>query len=63
MVNKQITGECLSCESSYSVEYTQELVSEEYPEFCPFCGEPIEELTEEYIDDEDFDDLDNKWDD
>jgi hypothetical protein len=39
----------------------QELVSDEYPEFCPFCGEKIDELSEEYI--EDDDDSDNEeWD-
>jgi len=31
------------------------------PEHCPFCGEQIEELSEDYI--EDDDDLDNgEWD-
>jgi hypothetical protein len=39
------------------------LSSKEYPEYCPFCGEPIEELSEEsedYIDGED--ELDNdEW--
>ena len=53
MTNKQVAGECLSCESTYHVAYTEELVSQEYPEHCPFCGEVIEELQEEYIDDED----------
>jgi hypothetical protein len=40
----------------------EEMVSQELPEHCPFCGEIIEELSEDYIEDED-DDLDNKeWD-
>jgi hypothetical protein len=62
MVTKSVTGECLNCESTYDIQYMEELTSEEYPEFCPFCGEPIEELTEsEYIEDED--DLDeDEWD-
>ena len=62
-MTKTITGECHNCESSYDVIYMEELTSEEYPEFCPFCGEPIDELSEsdDYIDDED--DLDkDEWD-
>ena len=58
MTHKQLTGECLSCESSYSVAYMEELVSQDLPEHCPFCGEIIEELQEEYI--EDDDDLDDE---
>ena len=53
MTNKQVSGECLSCESTYQVSYPMELVSQEYPEHCPFCGEVIEELTDDYIEDED----------
>lgn len=53
MTTKLVTGDCLSCESTYSIEYETELVSQELPENCPFCGEPIEELSEEYIDDDD----------
>ena len=53
MTNKQVSGECLNCESTYQVGYTEELVSQEYPEHCPFCGEVIEELTDDYIEDED----------
>ena len=63
MATKIITAECGSCESSYDVNYMEELVSEQYPEFCPFCGEPIDSLTEEeeYIDDDEYNDED-KWD-
>ena len=62
MTTRTITAECSSCESSYDVIYMEELVSEELPEFCPFCGEQIEELSEDYIED-DEDDLDTKeWD-
>jgi len=62
MPNKSLTGECLNCESTYSVQFMSELVSQEYPEHCPFCGEQIEELSEDYIQDDD-DDLDTKeWD-
>ena len=42
--------------------YIEELVSQEYPEHCPFCGETIEEIQEEYIED-DEDEMDNgEWD-
>ena len=62
MTNKSLSGECLSCESTYSVSFMQEMVSQELPEHCPFCGEQIEELSEDYIED-DEDDLDTKeWD-
>lgn len=59
-MEKVITGECLSCESTYQINYMQEFVSQEYPEHCPFCGEPIEEIQEEYIEDEDSED-DEEW--
>jgi hypothetical protein len=40
----------------------EEMVSQDLPEICPFCGEQIEELSEDYIEDDD-DDMDNKeWD-
>ena len=60
---KTITAECSSCESSYDIIYEETLVSEEYPEICPFCGEQIDELTEsDYIEDDDA--MDNQeWDD
>jgi hypothetical protein len=60
---KTITAECSSCESSYDVIYQEQLVSQDYPEICPFCGEQIDELTEsDYIEDEDA--MDNEeWDD
>ena len=62
MTNKQVSGECLNCESSFEVGYVEELVSQEYPEHCPFCGETIEEIQEEYIEDDD-DDMDTgEWD-
>jgi NAD-dependent SIR2 family protein deacetylase len=60
-MSKLVTGECLNCESSYEVSYVEQLVSSELPEHCPFCGEPIEEITEDYIEDDDLDDDDLKW--
>jgi len=63
-MEKSITAECHNCESSYEINYVEEIVSQEYPEHCPFCGEIIEEITESsYIDeDDDFKD-DEGWDD
>jgi len=61
-MSKLITGECLNCESSYEVAYVEQLVSSELPEHCPFCGEVIEEITEDYIEDDDLDEDDLKWD-
>ena len=63
MATKTITAECHNCESSYDIIYMEELVSEQYPEICPFCGEQIDELTEsDYIEDDDA--MDNQeWDD
>lgn len=61
-MSKIVTGECLNCESSYEVAYVEQLVSSELPEHCPFCGEVIEEITEDYISDDDLDEDDLKWD-
>jgi hypothetical protein len=55
MSEKLITAECEECESTFEVAFEEDFVSEESPSFCPFCGERIEVLSEEYIDDEDFD--------
>jgi hypothetical protein len=62
MTNKVLSGDCLNCESQYSVEFMEEEVSQDLPEYCPFCGSEIEELTEECVE-EDDDDLDTRdWD-
>ena len=61
-MSKIVTGECLNCESSYEVAYVEQLVSTELPEHCPFCGEIIEDIQEEYIEDDDLTDDDLKWD-
>jgi hypothetical protein len=62
MTNKSMTGDCSSCESTYSIEFTEELVSEEFPEYCPFCGETIDELSEEYVEEDDDPEDENRWD-
>ena len=53
MTQKSITADCENCESTFGVDYMEELVSQDYPEHCPFCGERIEEIQESYIEDED----------
>ena len=61
MSQKLITADCMSCESGFELSYMEELTSSEYPQFCPFCGESIEDITDEYIEgDGDFGDED--WD-
>jgi len=62
MTNKSMTGDCSSCESTYGIEFTEELVSEEFPEYCPFCGETIDELSEEYAEEDDDPEDENRWD-
>lgn len=63
MTTRSITAECTNCESSYEVTYVEQLVSQDLPEHCPFCGEPIEEIVENYIDEDEQDltDDDLKW--
>jgi len=61
MTEKTLSGDCLSCESTYTIHFMEEMVSQDLPEHCPFCGETIEELSEDYI--EDDDELeDEEWD-
>jgi len=53
MTQKVITGDCVACESGFELAYHKEYVSSEYPQFCPFCGETIEDINDEYIDEDD----------
>jgi len=62
MNDKLVSGDCENCESSYQIAYTEQLVSSELPEHCPFCGELIEEISEEYIDEEDGNEDEQEWD-
>ena len=57
-LHKSINGECSNCESTFLINYTDMMASKEYPEYCPFCGEFIEELSEDYIEEseDEFDD-------
>jgi hypothetical protein len=62
MTQKQLSGDCANCESTYSIAFMEEMVSQDLPEHCPFCGEVIDELSEEYI--EEDNEMDNEgWDD
>lgn len=62
MTEKVASGECSECESTFDIVYHEEFVSDHTPNFCPFCGEKIEEITEEYIEDDNFDDNEEEWD-
>jgi len=56
-MTKRITADCSDCESSFEMLYEEEMVSDSVPCYCPFCGEKIEDIQEEYIEeDDDFDD-------
>ena len=64
MKNKLITADCNSCESTFVVEFVEELSPKTLPEYCVFCGEPIEDIVEEFLDDEDDENTgfeDEKW--
>jgi hypothetical protein len=59
-MGRVVSGECKECESYFDLSFEENLVSQE-PEYCPFCGEAIEEPMEDYIeDDDDFDD-ETQW--
>jgi hypothetical protein len=62
MNQKIITGDCINCESSFGVQYYTELTSRDLPVYCPFCGEAIEDVTEEYIDEEETYVEEDDWD-
>jgi NAD-dependent SIR2 family protein deacetylase len=59
MNEKSVTAECSACESSFEVNYVAQFVSQELPQHCPFCGSEIEDIQENYI--EDDSDLDEEW--
>jgi hypothetical protein len=63
MLERIIQGDCQSCESSFEVIYVDTLTSSDVPEFCPFCGEVIDNIQEEYIEDDSYDENDGEWED
>lgn len=62
MNQKVVTGDCLNCESTFELNYFKEYASAELPQYCPFCGEMIEDVNEEYIDEEEDYGDDGDWD-
>lgn len=62
MSEKQVSGECEECASTFDLIYYEEFVSDPTPNFCPFCGTKIEEISEEYIEDDNFDNDEDEWD-
>jgi len=60
MAKKNIKEECTNCDSYFRIEYDDNLVSNEIPEHCPFCGELIEDYDEEFVE-EDLDPEDDDW--
>lgn len=60
MSEKVMLGECENCESTYEIAFAEELVSDSQPTFCPFCGDPIESIQEQYIDEDELDEND-EW--
>lgn len=61
MSEKTVSVECENCESTFEINYMEELVSDELPMFCPFCGEKTDNVNEEYIDDDELNDENDEW--
>lgn len=64
MTERTVIADCENCESTFEISFSEEFVSSESPNFCPFCGEEIE--VEEYQDDDELDedveyDGDEEW--
>ena len=62
MKERLMAADCLECESRYEIAFIEAEASNDVPEYCPFCGERIEEIVEEEsTDDESYDD-EESWD-
>ena len=59
-MSRVVSGECSNCESYFDLSFEESLVSQE-PEYCPFCGEAIDEPMEDYIEDDDGFDDETQW--
>ena len=55
MKNKIFKAACLQCESDYIVHFIDAFVDGD-PNYCPFCGSEVDDISEEYIDGEDNED-------
>lgn len=62
MKDKLVTADCINCESTFEIAYVEEMVSSETPSFCPFCGERVEDIQEEYIDPDEQNENESEWD-
>ena len=52
--------ECKNCEQKYKLVYEETI--EEEPDYCPFCGDLVEDVYKDFEDDEDDDwDDDDEW--
>jgi hypothetical protein len=61
MADKIITADCNNCESTFEIAYEEELVSDQLPSFCPFCGEAVEDVTEQVYEEDDEDEDIEGW--
>ena len=61
MADKIITADCNNCESTFEIAYEEELVSDQLPSFCPFCGEAVEDVTEQVYEEDDEDEDIEEW--
>ena len=52
---------CSCCESLFDIKYEAQMVSDDYPEYCPFCGERIDEINESYIQDDNDESDGEEW--
>ena len=52
MKNRIFKAACLECESDYYVHFIDAFVDGE-PTHCPFCGSEVDDISEEYINEED----------
>ena len=62
MNQKALTGDCINCESTFELNFYKEYVSTDQPQFCPFCGEIVEEFTDDYIEEEYDEEEESEWD-
>jgi endogenous inhibitor of DNA gyrase (YacG/DUF329 family) len=63
MLEKLLTADCSECESRYEIAFIEVEASTEIPEFCPFCGSKIDDITLQSEEDDELDiDGGQEWD-